>query len=142
MDTTIRDFFRKYERHFNDLDFKSESALFADTFISAGPRGVIAQNKAQFVEMGQKAADFYRSVGQKEVKLMAIEETPITAEYTMAKTHWGAWFEKAGDEAVEFDVTYILQRTGGEPKILMFITHQDEEKAMQELGLLSHLQGV
>jgi hypothetical protein len=37
---------------------------------------------------------------------------------------------------IEFDVTYFVQKTGNAPKIIMFIAHQDEQKAMQELGLM------
>lgn len=54
----------------------------------------------------------------------------------MVKVHWGATFEKTGNKLVEFDVTYFIQKTGTEPKIIMFIVHQDEERAMKELGLL------
>jgi 7-cyano-7-deazaguanine synthase in queuosine biosynthesis len=38
---------------------------------------------------------------------------------------------------IEFDVTYFVQKTGPEPKIIMFIAHQDEQKAMEEMGLLT-----
>ena len=50
--------------------------------------------------------------------------------------HWGVTFKKTGDKLIEFDVTYFVQTTGPEPKINMFIAHQDEQQAMQELGLL------
>lgn len=55
----------------------------------------------------------------------------------MIKVHWGVTFKKTGDRLIEFDVTYFVQKTGLEPKIIMFIAHQDEQKAMQELGLIS-----
>jgi len=35
-----------------------------------------------------------------------------------------------------FDVSYVVQRMGEEPQIILFITHQDEQQAMKELGLL------
>jgi hypothetical protein len=37
---------------------------------------------------------------------------------------------------IEFDVSYLVQNTGQEPRIILFIAHQDEQKAMEELGLL------
>ena len=55
----------------------------------------------------------------------------------MVKVHWGVTFRKSGDKLIEFDVTYFIQKTDEEPKIIMFIAHEDEEKAMQELGLTS-----
>jgi len=54
----------------------------------------------------------------------------------MVKVHWGVTFQKTGDKLIEFDVSYLVQKTGKEPKIILFIAHQDEQKAMQELGLL------
>jgi hypothetical protein len=46
-------------------------------------------------------------------------------------------FRKTGGRLIEFDVTYFVQKTGPEPKIIMFIAHQDEQKAMEEMGLLT-----
>ncbi len=52
------------------------------------------------------------------------------------KLHWGAAFQRTGKRLIEFDVSYLVQKTEKEPKIILFIAHQDEQKAMQELGLL------
>ena len=65
-----------------------------------------------------------------------MDETAISNEYSMIKVHWGATFKKTGDQRIEFDVTYFIQNPEANPKIIMFIAHQDEEQAMQELGLM------
>jgi len=75
-------------------------------------------------------------MGQKSAKILTLDEQPITEQYSMVKVHWGVTFQKTGDKLIEFDVSYLVQKTGKEPKIILFITHQDEQKAMQELGLL------
>ncbi len=110
--------------------------LFAEHFISAGPRGSIAQGRDEFARIASKASEFYRSVGQTSAKILSMDETAISREYSMVKVHGGVTFEKTGNKLVEFDVTYFIQKTGTEPKIIMFIAHQDEEKAMKELGLI------
>ncbi len=110
--------------------------LFAEHFISAGPRGSIALGRDEFARMAKEAAKFYRSVGQTSARILSMDETVISREYSMVKVHWGATFEKTGSRLIEFDVTYFIQKTSPEPKIIMFIAHQDEEKAMKELGLL------
>lgn len=33
-------------------------------------------------------------------------------------------------------MSYIVRKTEGRLKIVMFIAHQDEEKAMKELGIM------
>ena len=128
--------FEQYERASNALDVEKQVPLFAEHFISAGPRGSIAQGRDEFAKMAHQVAEFYRSVGQTSAKILSMDETTISKEYSMVRVHWGATFKKTGDKLVEFDVTYFLQDPDTNPKIIMFIAHQDEEKAMKELGLM------
>jgi hypothetical protein len=56
----------------------------------------------------------------------------------MVTVHWAATFKKTGSTPIEFDVSYFVQKTDPRnPKIIMFIAHQDEQAAMKELGLQS-----
>ncbi len=135
MTDAVKKLFTEYEKAFNALDVEKQVPLFAEHFISAGPRGSIAQGRDEFARMASKAAQFYRSVGQTSAKILSMDETAISREYSMVKVHWGVTFKKTGNRLIEFDVTYFIQKTGPEPKIIMFIAHQDEEKAMKDLGL-------
>ena len=135
-DPTIKKLFEEYEKAFSELDIEKQAGFFSDTFISAGPRGAIAQSKSEFLKLADQAAEFYRKVGQTSAKILSAEETTISNEYSMVKTHWGVTFGKTGDKLIEFDVTYFVQKSDPEPRIIMFIAHQDEQKAMQELGLV------
>ena len=133
---SIKKLFAEYEKAFNALDVEKQVPFFAQHFISAGPKGSIALGRDEFAKMATKAAEFYRSVGQTSAKILSMEETEISNEYSMVKVHWGVTFEKTGNKLIEFDVTYFIQETGPDPKIIIFIAHQDEERAMKELGLL------
>ena len=62
---------------------------------------------------------------------------PVSDDYSLVKVHWGVKFRKTKDSLIEFDVSYLVQKTGSEPKIILFIAHQDEEQAMKELGLMN-----
>jgi ketosteroid isomerase-like protein len=136
MRDSIKKLFAEYEKAFNALDVEKQVPFFAEHFISAGPKGSIAHGRDEFAKMASKAAEFYRSVGQTSTKILSMDETPISSEYSMVKVHWGVTFEKTGKKLIEFDVTYFIQKIDPGPKIIMFIAHQDEEKAMKELGLL------
>jgi len=136
MTEAIKKLFAEYEKAFNALDVEKQVPLFAEHFISAGPRGSIAQGRDEFAKMASEAAKFYRSVGQTSAKILSMDETAISGEYSMVNIRWGVTFEKTGNKLIEFDVTYFIQKTSPEPKIIMFIAHQDEEKAMKELGLI------
>lgn len=136
-DASIQKLFEAYEKAFRALDIEKNAEMFADTFISAGPRGAIAQSKAEFLQLAKQASEFYKSVGQEDAKLIWANETPISEQYSLVTVHWGAKFQKTGERWIEFDVSYLVQKTTPEPKILLFIAHQDEQQAMEELGLLS-----
>ena len=136
-DPSIKKLFEEYEKAFSRLDIKKNAEFFTDAFISAGPRGIIAQSKTEFLTKAKQASDFYKSVGQESAKIISADEMPVSDNYSLVKVHWGAKFKKTGDKLIEFDVSYLVQKTGSEPKIILFIAHQDEEKAMEELGLLT-----
>ncbi len=135
MTDSIKKLFTEYEKAFNALEVEKQVPFFAEHFISAGPRGSIAVGRDEFAKMASKAAEFYRNMGQTSAKILSMDENPISTEYSMVKVHWGMTFKKTGSRRIEFDVTYFIQKTGPDPKIVMFIAHQDEEKAMKELGL-------
>jgi ketosteroid isomerase-like protein len=132
---SVKQLFAQYEKAFSALDFKKIGEFFADTFVSAGPNGVIANSKAEYLKLSQKASEFYRSVGQQSAKILSLSESEISNEYSMVKVHWGVTFQKTGNRLIEFDVSYLIQKTVDPPKIILFIAHQDEAKAMKELGL-------
>lgn len=136
MTDAVKKLLAQYEKAFSTLDVEKQVPLFAEHFISAGPGGSIALGRDEFARMASKAAKFYKSVGQTSAKILSMDETAISSEYSMVKVHWGATFAKTGNRMIEFDVTYFIQNTGPDPKIIMFIAHQDEEKVMKELGLL------
>ncbi len=136
MTDIIKKLFAEYEKAFNALDVEKQVPFFAEHFISAGPRGSIALGRDEFAKMASKVAEFYRSVGQTSAKILSMDESSISNEYSMVKVYWGVTFKKTENKLIEFDVTYFIQKTGPEPKIIMFIAHQDEERAMKGLGLL------
>lgn len=131
----IEELFAEYENAFAQLDIATIAKRYSDTFISAGPKGVIAQSKKEFESKAEQAAEMYRSIGQKSGKILSKKITAISNEYCIVTVHWGLTFEKTGDELVEFDVSYIVQQIDDKLSIIMFITHEDEAEAMKKLGL-------
>lgn len=79
--------FSEYEKAFNDLDVKKNAAFFADTFISAGPKGTIAQGKKEFLQKAEQASSFYKSVGQTSAKIISKSIIPISDQYSMVTVH-------------------------------------------------------
>jgi Domain of unknown function (DUF4440) len=137
MDTNkLEKFFAEYEKAFSEPDIKKNATQFADTFISAGPKGTIAQNKDEFLKKAGQASEFYKRVGQTSAKIISKKFSPIGDQYTLATIHWGVTFKKTGSRMIEFDISYIVSETGDKPQIILFISHEDEEEAMKKLGLM------
>ena len=136
MDAKLKKLFDAYEKAYSELDLETTATFFADTFISAGPKGTIAQSKKEFLSKAKQAADFYRSVGMEYGKILSTKENPLGDHHSVVTVHWGVKFRKTGYKLIEFDVSYIVDKTGPEPKIVMFVAHQDEEEAMKNLGLV------
>jgi hypothetical protein len=96
--------------------------------------GIISTTRDAFIKNADKAAEFYRSVGQERTEIKSMKETWFSDNYVMVTIHWAAHF-KSLDKPVEFDVSYLVQLTDETPKIILFISHEDEEETMKELGL-------
>jgi preprotein translocase subunit Sss1 len=127
--------FKDYETAFDKLDLKTISGYCADSFISAGPKGSMAQSKKEYEKKAEQVVQFYRSVGRKSARIISKRVMPICNEYSMVVVRWGVTFEKIGTKQVEFDVSYIIQETDIDPKIILLISHEDEEAAIKKLGL-------
>ena len=131
---TMDDLFKEYEESFAKLDFKSIAKLYGDSFISAGPKGTISNSKQDFINKAGEFAEYHKKVGMTSARKLSCYELSISNEYSLVTVHWGVTFEKLGNQKVEFDVTYIVQKTGNEPKIIMFISHEDEAEAMKRVN--------
>lgn len=136
MNTTFKSFFGDYERAFNDVDVRRQAEMFDDSFLTAGPKGAVARSKDEFMGMAEQVAAYYRAAGQTSARILEATESPISADYSLVDVRWGATFEKTGDRLIEYDVSYIVRKSGKHLKLVMIIAHQDEEKAMKELGIM------
>jgi hypothetical protein len=127
--------FKQYETAFNDLDVKAISGFCADNFMSASPKGTISQTKKEYIEKAEQAVDFYHSVGRRSAKIVSKRMMPICDKYTMVVIRWGLIFEKTGSKPIEFDISYIVYENGSMPKIILLISHEDEETVMKRFGI-------
>jgi hypothetical protein len=115
-DEAVNRLFTEYEKAFNALDIEKQLPFFAEHFISAGPKGSIAQNREEFAKMAHQAAEFYTTIGQTSARMLSADETQISKEYSIVKVHWGVTFDRIKDKIIEFDVSYLIQKTGADRK--------------------------
>ena len=135
MDSRLQKLFDGYGKSFSALEMRRVADLYSENFVAAGPKGVISQTREEFLANSDKAAAFYRSVGQQSAEIRSAKETWFGDKYVMVTIHWAVAFEKL-DKPAEFDVSYLVQLTDESPKIILFISHEDEQETMKKLGVL------
>ena len=112
------------------------SAFYAPQFLVAAPNGsAVYSNDATFLDWLRSYYEFNVQVGLSSMEAVSVEERELSAKHALATVHWGAKFEKTGDELITFEITYLLENTEDGWKILGYVSHADQMEEMQRLGL-------
>ena len=136
MKENLKKLFENYAKAFDALDFKTQAESFTDAFIMAGPQGAVSQSRAEFLANAEQAVSYYERVGMNSAKMLSAREESISHDYSIVTVHWGVTFRKTGNLLVEFDVSYIVHSSLHDPKIILAISHEDEQEAMKKLDVL------
>lgn len=137
--TKVEEFFKGYEEGANTFDPDLVTKQFTDAFLGGDPKGVAClQNDEAFRKAIPERGSFFQQIGFKSAKVLDIAETVLDDRYTMAKVHWHMVFEKEPGNPLDFKffITYILFDPGSGPKVAFYISHDDEQKVMQDAGLI------
>jgi hypothetical protein len=135
----IQQFFKDYEEGANTFDPDLVTSQFAEVFIGGGPKGVFdGQNDERFREAIPKRKAFMEQIGFQAAKILSLDETVLDDHYTMVAVQWRMTFAKDGGTAqdAEFEILYFLFIQNEQPRIVMYISHDDEKETMREMGLL------
>jgi hypothetical protein len=143
MKSKIEDFFSKYESRVNtalitgEVDPKEAASAFSNCFIESNPNEVICgKNNEEFLEMIPKGYQYYRSIGTTAMKILSMDINRLDEFHYSAKIQWDSYYKKENEVInIKFDVIYLLRINGDTPEIFAYITG-DEEKALQEKGLI------
>lgn len=134
---TIKNFFDKYSILAHGQDLKALADCYADHFIAAGPKGIMAfSNNEKFIEWLESIQSFNKKSGLQEMTPVKVISSAIGKAYRFATVTWSVVFAGKKDQPIEFDISYILFHYGGNYKIVQFVSHEDQEEVMKEKGLL------
>lgn len=136
--SAVEQLFRQYEQLAQQKDFAAQAKLFSHDLIGATPLEVQhhSNNVLSRWIYDRGMAKFYSEAGLRSVKIVSMEETLISANYSSVKVRWAATFEKTGDTPIEYDITYIVRDTGKGLEIVMFIAHEDEMTTLRRYGII------
>jgi hypothetical protein len=134
---SIHSFFREYGDLSLGDDPQAIAACYTESFIAAGPKGSMSfKNDKKFIKWLKQVKEFNAKTGMQDLKVIKVKSTAIGNFCTSATVTWAAVFEKRKAEPVKFDITYFLYHPEDtSPKIMMYISHEDQEEVMKEKGL-------
>lgn len=138
--TKIQRFFARYEEGANSFDPDLVCPQYTMEFMGGGPNGVrCGKNDEGLRKAIVQRQAFFRRIGFERAKIRRIEETPLDDRYTMTKVHWHMSFEPQRGRHLEFEfaLTYFLFDSGEGPRVVFWISHEDEQKVMRDAGLIS-----
>ncbi|WP_192365107.1 DUF6841 family protein [Mesorhizobium mediterraneum] len=142
MEAQVRKLFERYEQLFQkslagDADMDEVTSVYASAFIAASPAGVmVGKNDDQLKQVMEQGYAHYRAIGTKEMRIRDVRIAPIDEHHCVAHVAWTSTYTRKGqpDVTIDFDVHYLVQRLGGEPKIFGWVSG-DEQEVLRKHGV-------
>ncbi|TIR42036.1 MAG: nuclear transport factor 2 family protein [Mesorhizobium sp.] len=142
MEAQVRKLFERYEQLFRkslagDADMDEVTSVYASAFIAASPAGVmVGRNDDQLKQVMEQGYARYRAIGTKAMRIRDVRISPIDEHHCVAHVAWtSSYARKDGpDVTIDFDVHYLVQKLGGEPKIFGWVSG-DEQEVLRKHGI-------
>lgn len=130
---TAEEFFRVYEKANRESDVELVSKLYADTFLFAGPQGVQAVKKEDFLKVLPRRKEFMKTAGLVSSQVESVEATKLDSKYILAKTVWKMRVRAndGGEVFTRTAATYVLSAAGESYEIVFQVDHQDLGKTLE-----------
>jgi ketosteroid isomerase-like protein len=127
VDQSLQEFFAEFEQAISAAETAAVGRLYAETFLFAGPNGVQAVKKSDFLALLPKMKARYSSPGLKQTHLENVSEGFINPQYSLATVRWRMTVQAAaGARHVHAVATYLLMLgNDGRRSIAFQIDHQD-----------------
>jgi hypothetical protein len=136
-DDQFNDYFQRYAAASTGTQPEAVAEFYDHSFVAAGPKGAAAfQNDGAFLDWLRQVHDFNVRTGLASMAAEAVEHVPVGPGYWLVTVRWAATFRKIGDRSIRFWISYLLRNTQAGPKIVAYVSHEDQEDAMRAHGLL------
>lgn len=137
-------FFRRYAETYQQslgahVETAALRAFFAEEFLALSLDGRVkaGKNDESFVAALEQGFRFIKALGTMRMDVDRVESVPIHEGHDRVRVFYVAQYRRrdATDVTIPFDVTYLLQRREGGPKIFAFIAG-DEMAVYRRHGLV------
>lgn len=137
-DERIRDFFEVYAAAALAGDAETISDSYFSTYIEAAPSTIEAfKVDDEYRRAVEAKAEAMRGLGLAALEIDVTGTTPLAPAHLLVEAEWRLRFAPEGADAAEsrFRISYVIRQKDGAPMILLALSHEDEEKALRNLGL-------
>jgi hypothetical protein len=135
----LRPFFEQFQRLNASADTEKLVELYASSVMVAGPAGANVIAPSNLLGLISKRKQLLDEAGHRKTVLVGFEETPLTPRYSLVRAEWEWVFQPAGGEqtTVTLPSTFVVDRSGDAPHILVYILHDDVTAILRQRGLLA-----
>ena len=140
-------FFRRYAEAYEQplgdhVEIEFIRSFFAADFMALSTAGGVnaGKNDDSFSRTLEQGYQFYKAIGTASMKAQRVDVAEIAENHDRVRVSYSSSYRRkpGGDIAIDFDVTYLLQRTDSGPKIFAFIAG-DEMGLFKQHGLVDEI---
>jgi len=134
----LRPFFERFQSLSAASDVEKLATMYAGSVMIAGPQGTQVVSSADLQRAIPKRRQLLESVGYQDTALVGFAETPLTDRYALVRAQFQWHFQSANGEPVTVTLpsTYIVDRGGDSPRIVVYMNEQDVVSVLRERGEL------
>ena len=139
MSTSMESFFRTFEQLSAESNAAGLAALYAPSFLLAGPSGSQLVRAADLEQAIPKRKDLFKTLGCTSTHLGTLAETVLDDRYSLVRAEWHWRFERSFEARVEFTLSssYVIERSPDRWQIVAYIPHADIMAELRRRGLLA-----
>jgi hypothetical protein len=134
----LRSFFERFQSLSAASDLERLAAMYAASVMIAGPAGSQIVSSTDLQRAIPKRRQLLESVGHQDTALVGLEETALTGRYVLVRAQFQWHFQPANREpaTVTLPSTFIVDRGGDSPRIVLYMNEQDVVSVLRQRGVL------
>jgi hypothetical protein len=134
----LRAFFERFQSLSAASDVEGLAAMYAGNVMIAGANGVQVVRSADLQRAIPKRKQLLESVGCQDTALVGFEETALTDRYSLVRAQFRWHFKAANGQpaTVTLPSTFVVDRGGDSPHIVLYLNEHDVVSVLRERGLL------
>jgi hypothetical protein len=134
---SLRSFFETFTSLNARTDTEGLAALYAPAVMIAGPNGAHVVTTADLLRAIPRRRELFDAAGRQSTSLVGFEQTDLSDRYSFVRADWRWEFARAArPSAITLTSSFLVDRFGDAPHIVVYVMHQDPGAVMREHGLL------